>query len=45
VAGRRIILSAFRARRLAFELQLLAKFAVVMCELLVEQVRDMSRRV
>jgi CRP-like cAMP-binding protein len=30
---------------LAFEPQLLAKFAVAMCELLVERMRDMSRRV
>jgi CRP-like cAMP-binding protein len=30
---------------LAFEPQLLAKFAVAMCELLVERLRDMSRRV
>lgn len=30
---------------LAFEPQLLAKFAVAMCELLVERLRDLSRRV
>lgn len=30
---------------LAFEPQLLAKFAVAMCELLVERVRDAARRV
>jgi CRP-like cAMP-binding protein len=30
---------------LAFEPQVLAKFAVAMCELLVERMRDMSRRV
>lgn len=30
---------------LAFDPQLLAKFAVAMCELLVERMRDMSRRV
>jgi CRP/FNR family cyclic AMP-dependent transcriptional regulator len=30
---------------LAFDPQLLAKFAVAMCELLVERLRDMSRRV
>lgn len=30
---------------LAFEPQILAKFAVAMCELLVERLRDMSRRV
>lgn len=30
---------------LAFEPQLLAKFAAAMCELLVERLRDMSRRV
>lgn len=30
---------------LAFEPQLLAKFAVAMCELLVERLRDISRRV
>lgn len=30
---------------LAFEPQLLAKFAVAMCELLVERMRDISRRV
>ena len=30
---------------LAFEPQLLAKFAVAMCELLVERVRDTARRV
>ena len=30
---------------LAFEPQLLAKFAVAMCELLVERLRDMARRV
>ena len=30
---------------LAFEPQLMAKFATAMCELLVERLRDMSRRV
>ena len=30
---------------LAFDPQLLAKFSVAMCELLVERLRDMSRRV
>ena len=30
---------------LAFDPQLLAKFAVAMCELLVERMRDMARRV
>ena len=30
---------------LAFEPQLLAKFAVAMCELLVERLRDAARRV
>ena len=30
---------------LAFEPQLLAKFAVALCELLVERLRDLSRRV
>ncbi len=30
---------------LAFEPQLLAKFSVAMCELLVERLRDLSRRV
>jgi CRP-like cAMP-binding protein len=30
---------------LAFEPQVLAKFAVAMCELLVERMRDMARRV
>jgi hypothetical protein len=30
---------------LAFDPQLLAKFSVALCELLVERLRDMSRRV
>lgn len=33
------------SERLAFEPQLLAKFAVAMCELLVERIRDTARRV
>jgi CRP-like cAMP-binding protein len=33
------------SERLAFEPQLLAKFAVAMCELLVERLRDVTRRV
>ncbi|HEY3052778.1 MAG TPA: cyclic nucleotide-binding domain-containing protein [Thermoanaerobaculia bacterium] len=33
------------SERLAFEPQLLAKFAVAMCELLVERLRDTARRV
>ena len=33
------------SERLAFEPQLLAKFSVAMCELLVERLRDTARRV
>jgi CRP-like cAMP-binding protein len=33
------------SEKLAFEPQLLAKFAVAMCELLVERIRDTARRV
>ena len=48
-AGERTVVRAWDKRTLsetlAFEPQLLAKFAVAMCELLVERMRDMARRV
>jgi len=48
-AGEATIVRAWNRRTLsealAFEPQLLAKFAVAMCELLVERVRDTARRV
>ncbi|HEY6139625.1 MAG TPA: cyclic nucleotide-binding domain-containing protein [Thermoanaerobaculia bacterium] len=48
-AGEATLVRAWEKRTLsealAFEPQLLAKFAVAMCELLVERMRDMARRV
>ena len=48
-AGEEALVRAWDKRtlseRLAFEPQLLAKFASAMCELLVERLRDVSRRV
>ena len=48
-AGEATIVRAWNKRTLsealAFEPQLLAKFAVAMCELLVERLRDTARRV
>jgi len=48
-AGEETVVRAWDKRTLsealAFEPQLLAKFAVAMCELLVERMRDMARRV
>jgi CRP-like cAMP-binding protein len=48
-AGEATIVRAWHSRTLAealaFEPQLLAKFAVAMCELLVERIRDAARRV
>ncbi len=48
-AGEETLVRAWEKRTLsealAFEPQLLAKFAVAMCELLVERMRDMARRV
>jgi hypothetical protein len=48
-AGEQTVVRAWDKRTLsealAFEPQLLAKFAVAMCELLVERMRDMARRV
>jgi CRP-like cAMP-binding protein len=48
-AGEATVVRAWDKRTLsealAFEPQLLAKFAVAMCELLVERMRDMARRV
>lgn len=49
VAGEEAVVRAWDKRTLsealAFDPQLLAKFAVALCELLVERLRDMSRRV
>ena len=49
IAGEETTVRAWDKRTLsealAFEPQLLAKFSVAMCELLVERLRDMSRRV
>ena len=48
-AGEATIVRAWNRRTLsealAFEPQILAKFAVAMCELLVERLRDTARRV
>ncbi|HEV8436060.1 MAG TPA: cyclic nucleotide-binding domain-containing protein [Thermoanaerobaculia bacterium] len=49
MAGEATIVRAWNSRTiaeaLAFEPQLLAKFSVAMCELLVERIRDAARRV
>ena len=49
MAGEATIVRAWNSRTLAealaFEPQLLAKFSVAMCELLVERLRDTARRV